>query len=114
MLGYLTPIGMFYADTIFYIFETSFKNDFRNTKTFIEKIKLQETLAKVSVLLLENNGDTSALRRDNELSYENCKAKEHNGLVVGQFRYSRGLLVSCVVDNGSLILLRNGFHDICD
>ena len=200
LLGYLTPIGMFYADSIFYIFETgdlieipklpitvddelfsqyakefllmsayqflsgnklnnipktlleevetdiyglsvwgelmwdqikqkilperliqlpnlkyeeSFKKDFISNNSPAERIHLQETLAKVSSLLSDNANDTSALKRDNGLSYENCKIKKQ-GKTIGHFRYNQRQRVSCIADNAGLILLRNGFHDVCD
>jgi hypothetical protein len=199
LLGYLTPIGMFYADSIFYIFETgelieipklpitiddslfasrakefllmnanyflskdevskipltllepvdenhfglsvwgelmwsqskktilakelislptlhyeqSFKNDFNSNNTDEEKIQLQETLAKVSRLLQEHNNDTSVLKKDNGLSYENCNVKK-NGKTIGHFRYNKAQRVSCFREKHGLILLRNGFHDVC-
>ena len=200
LLGYLTPIGMFYADSIFYIFETgdlieipklplrideelfakyaeefllldanfflekdkvsaipltllenvtnnlyglsvwgelmwsqvkqkiltqnllklphigyekSFVDDFNNRNNNQQKIQLQETLAKVSRLLHDNKNDTGVLRRDNGLSYENCKVKKQ-GKTIGHFRYNQAQRVSCIVEKDHLTLLRNGFHDVCD
>ena len=201
LLGYLTPIGMFYADSIFYIFETgelieipklpikvdetlfseyaaefllmnesyfidekrlinipqtlleeagegkfglsvwgelmwdrikeniltkmliplpgikysqTFKNNFKDKNTDIQKIQLQETLAKVGRLLLENGNDSSALKRDNGLSYENCRVKKHESKTIGHFRYNQSQRVSCVVTDNGLLLLENGYHDVCD
>ncbi|GAB4295124.1 MAG: hypothetical protein Kow0068_19850 [Marinilabiliales bacterium] len=94
-------------------YEPSFKNDFNEKNTNEQRIQLQETLAKVSCLLLENNYDISALKKDHGLRYENCKGKK-NGKTIGHFRYNQAQRVSCIAEKNGLTLLRNGFHDVCD
>lgn len=93
-------------------YERSFMDDFRNENSTTERVKLQETLAKVSGLFLSSNFDASVLKRDNGLSYENCRNKI-KGQTVGHFRYSGNDRVSCIAENNKIRLLRNGFHDVC-
>jgi putative CRISPR-associated protein (TIGR02619 family) len=77
-----------------------------------DKVSLQETLAKVSALLMESKGDISILKKDGGLQYENYNDKfdeEHN--IIGHFRINRGDRVSCVYKNNTLVLRKFGRHD---
>lgn len=87
------------------IYEKSFEKDFKKTEKANDKVKLQETLAKVSHLLHSHNGDSSALKKDGGLQYENYA----NG--IGHFRVSQSLRVSCLKDGANLRLRHFGAHD---
>lgn len=91
----------------FLCYEQSFIEDFKKTRNAKEKAKLQETLAKASVLLQSSNGDIAELRKNGGLQYENYA----NG--IGHFRISDALRVSCIKDeNTNCLRLRHyGVHD---
>jgi len=95
-------------------YQTSFMTDFENKNTKEDRLRLQERLAHVSSLLIESKGDSSILKKDNGLRYENCRIKKFDGQIVGHFRYSGKLRVSCVSLNGKLLMLHNGSHDVCN
>jgi putative CRISPR-associated protein (TIGR02619 family) len=75
-------------------YEESFKRDFERHGQVQEKIKLQETVAKVACLLQENNGDPGCLRagRGGGILYDNYSGKNSH---LGHFRLSKGPRVSC-------------------
>lgn len=91
------------------IYSESFKKDFKDNKRDV--VKLQETLAKVSFLLLQNNNDISILKKDGGLQYENYANKKENGEPIGHFRITQEIRVSCIYKNNKLILRRFGAHD---
>ena len=77
-----------------------------------DKISLQETLAKVSKILLESNFKIAELKRDGGLQYENYNnKKDENDNPVGHFRITQGDRVSCVVKDKHLYLRKFGRHD---
>lgn len=88
-----------------------FRKHFREV-TPNEKVELQEKLARVAALLDLNKGDTVALKRDNELKYENYANKNNAGAPIGHFRLNnQGDRVSCTSQEGSLLLRKFGAHD---
>ena len=77
-----------------------------------DKIELQETLAKVSKILIENKGNPSKLKQDGGLQYDNfVSKKDDNGNVIGHFRINQADRVSCVYRNEKLFLRKFGRHD---
>ncbi len=70
-----------------------------------EKLKLQETIAKVAQLLIKSNGDTSILKRDPGLQYDKYTNMKGD---IAHFRVTQGLRVSCTSSNGVLLLHRYG------
>ena len=89
-------------------YEGKFSRDFRQISNK-EKFALQEVLAKVSSLLESHNGDTSALKSDGGLQYDNyTNQRTPDGSPIGHFRVSQGLRVSCVMNGGILTLRRYG------
>lgn len=93
------------------IYEDSFKRCFKEIKNASERIKLLETLAKVSSILLNSNGDISGLKRDGGLQYENYENKLVDNLPIGHFRVNIGDRISCVYKNNKLYLRKYGRHD---
>lgn len=93
----------------FITYSNKFKHDF--DRGIRDRMRLQETLAKVSVKLQEHNGDSSALRGGG-LNYENYQnIRDDEGRSVGHFRISGETRVSCIVKDGILELRRFGPHD---
>lgn len=77
-----------------------------------QRIDLQETLAKVAMLLEEHHGDTAILKRDPGLQYDNYTGKQTpQGDPIGHFRLNQGRRVSCVIDKEQLVLRNFGEHD---
>ncbi len=92
----------------------TFRKDFENADRK-NRAALQEILAKVSGILEDNQGDTSALKRHGGLQYDvytNRRAKD--GRPIGHFRVSQSRRVSCTAENGVLRLRRYGEHSIND
>ncbi|OGI05126.1 MAG: hypothetical protein A2X42_05625 [Candidatus Margulisbacteria bacterium GWF2_38_17] len=91
------------------VYENNFKNDFKSIVSADEKVKLQEVLYKVQKLM--KKGDTSQLKKDGGLQYENFENKKYNGLPIGHFRVTQERRVSCVASTGKLYLRKYGAHD---
>ena len=87
-------------------YSESFKKDFKDHKRDV--VKLQETLAKVSLFLLEKNNDVSILKKDGGLQYKNYVNKSENGQPIGHFRVTQETRVSCIYRNNKLILRHLG------
>jgi putative CRISPR-associated protein (TIGR02619 family) len=87
--------------------EGTFKKDYDKISNYKERVKLQETLAQVSGLLEESNGDTRDLVKSVSYSpYKGAKDKEVYHFYVGiHWR------VSCKLSNGNLTLRYYGTHD---
>ena len=93
------------------VYSNEFKKLFAKA-TDGDKINLQETLGKVSKILIENNGNVSQLKKDGGLQYDNySNKKDENGNPIAHFRLSSGDRVSCIFSNGKLILRKFGRHD---
>jgi putative CRISPR-associated protein (TIGR02619 family) len=86
------------------VYQDTFKRDYNQIKESRERIKLQETLAKVSYLLEQNKGDTSVLKQDGGLQYDKYTNKSN----IEHFRVNQGIRVSCHSEQGQLILYRYG------
>jgi len=83
-----------------------------NEATDTDKVILQETLAKVSKILMENDFDISKLKQDGGLKYENyTNKKDENNNSIGHFRISQSDRISCVAKNRKLYLRKFGRHD---
>ncbi len=93
-------------------YAASFRRDFDELRTNRrERIELNKSLARVSVMLEQSNGNTVALRTDGALQYDNYTKLPG----IGHFRINnRGWRVSCTSDQGRLLLRRFGPHTIND
>lgn len=91
-------------------FLPSFKKDFQKPHSAREKVKLQETMAKISCLLQENNGDIACLKggRSGGILYKNYSG---NNVHLGHFRVGLGPRGSCEYKNNKLLLRHFGEHD---
>lgn len=91
------------------LYEDSFRRDFKNASSD-ERVDLQRTLAKVSLLLEE--GGVARLKQDGGLQYDDyTNRRTAAGQPIGHFRLNRGRRVSCVVEGAGLRLRRFGNHD---
>jgi putative CRISPR-associated protein (TIGR02619 family) len=92
------------------VYEESFRADYNSTKDSKKRIKLQETLAKVSVILEKSKGNTAALRGNNAggIFYDSYTGK-HSG--IDHFRLNDDWRVSCIIEKGQLVLRHFGKHD---
>ena len=93
------------------IYAPTFKTDFKNSNRALDKMKLQEVLAKTSILLEKERGSTRLLKTDSGLLYEDLNNRSLQGRPVGHFRVTQSLRISCVAENGGLRLLHYGEHD---
>jgi len=94
-------------------YSDDFKKDFNKYTDSNYRIKLNETLAKISAKLQEKF-DTSNLKKDHGLQYEKCKNKVFQNSPVDHFRIDEGNRASCCIVNNKMILIHHGFHDVCD
>jgi putative CRISPR-associated protein (TIGR02619 family) len=87
-------------------YKLSFIDDYKKIENNLEeKIKLQEIIAKVAVLLQKSNGDTNILKKDGGLLYEKYTNMKSD---IAHFRVTQGIRVSCTSSNGILLLHRYG------
>lgn len=89
-------------------YENTFERDFRNITDNNEKNKLQETLAKVSSILLNEN--FNYLRDYEGLGFKQYHTKAE-GVTVEHFRVTLKLRISCIFKNGVLKLRYYGSHN---
>ncbi|MEA5537323.1 putative CRISPR-associated protein [Crocosphaera sp. XPORK-15E] len=82
----------------------SFRRDYNNVNDKSQRVKLQETLAKVSYLLHKYQGDRGVLRRDGGILYETYTQYSN----IEHFRVSLNWRVSCISDNEKLVLRHFG------
>lgn len=86
-------------------YESSFEKDYGNIKDIKEKLQLQETLAKVSCLLMKHDNDTTPLKEDGGLQYEVYKKSDRKQVEgLAHFRVTQALRVSCVKVKDALLL----------
>jgi hypothetical protein len=88
-------------------YEPTFLNDYQQVQNQNQRVKLQETLTKVSHLLSKSKGDTTLLRQDGGLQYSRLT----NSNNIDHFRVTQDLRISCKAEGGKLILRRYGEHD---
>ncbi|GAB4302674.1 MAG: hypothetical protein Fur0025_43610 [Oscillatoriaceae cyanobacterium] len=85
----------------------SFREDYNKIRDKNERLKLQETLAKVSRLLEESDGNTQAINSVDSINYTRYQGS--NG--IDHFRVTLSQRVSCEAVGGKLILRYYGTHD---
>jgi len=83
----------------------SFIKDFKGHHNRVNRVQLQEALAKVAMLLEGSGGDRATLSRDGGLKYEKLTGK-HAGM--GHFRTALGVRVECRETDDGLELLHFG------
>lgn len=87
-------------------YKSTFLDDYRKIEnTLDEKIKLQETLAEVALLLHKSKGDTSVLKKHPGLQYDKYTNMKGD---IAHFRVNQGIRVSCTSVDGKLFLHRYG------
>jgi putative CRISPR-associated protein (TIGR02619 family) len=93
-------------------YTSSFERDFRKADKPV-RVDVQCKLAQASVLLVDNDGDVTALKQHHGLQYDNYTGQRtRDGKPIGHFRLDRGDRVSCVMQSdGTLLVDRWGGHD---
>jgi hypothetical protein len=86
------------------VYSDSFRADYNHIKDAKERLKLQETLAKVAVVLERSGGNPAPLKADGGVQYD----KYVNQNRIDHFRVTQGLRVSCESRTGQLVLRRYG------
>lgn len=91
----------------------SFRRDWQDQRANRpERLELQQRLARVAALLDQSSGDTSCLKRDGSLQYDNYAGANAR---IGHFRVNnRGWRVTCTSEGGRLRLRRFGPHEVND
>ncbi len=87
-------------------YQDNFRADYNKIKEKYKRVKLQETLAKVTRLLNESNGDTAILKQHGGVQYDRYVNKSN----IDHFRITQGIRVSNTVSGGKLILRRYGLE----
>ena len=87
-------------------YNPTFQDDYQKITTPREKVKLQETLAKVSTILKESNGNIQGLTQTG-LKYSPYEGVSN----IDHFRVDLSMRISCQKDKGNLILRYYGTHD---
>jgi hypothetical protein len=93
-------------------YDSSFIPDYNQIARPEDKVQLQETLAKVSMLLQQSHGDTIRLKQDSQLRYDNYEKKSLHGQPIGHFRVTQALRVSCISKSGVLYLRKYGLEPV--
>jgi hypothetical protein len=74
------------------------------------KVKILETIAKVSVKLENANGDTTELSKG-ALQFSPLESKTFEGKKIYHFRINSDLRINCIKENNKLVLTEFGTHD---
>lgn len=89
-------------------YDPQFLRDFEQHDNRRNRVKLQETLARVASLLEASGGDRASLARDGGLRYERLAGKQAG---LDHFRVDLSLRVECRPVNGGLELVAFGEHE---
>ncbi len=81
-------------------YQDTFRGDYNKIREKHKRVKLQETLATVTRLLDESNGDTTILKQHGGIQYD----KYTNQGNIDHFRVTKSIRVSCVCKQGKLTL----------
>nr|WP_191759312.1 hypothetical protein [Komarekiella delphini-convector] len=87
-------------------YQDTFRGDYNRVKEKFKRVKLQETLATVTRLLDESNGDTVILRQHGGIQYDRYVNKGN----IDHFRVTQDTRVSNTISQGKLILRRYGLE----
>jgi putative CRISPR-associated protein (TIGR02619 family) len=88
-------------------YSDAFLKDYNGISDPGKRVELQETIAKVSNLLVRNNSDLTQLKTDGALQYN----RYSNTKKIDHFRVNLAIRVSSVLVGQKLILLNYGTHD---
>lgn len=91
----------------------TFKDEFAKASS-LERESLQRTLAQVSTLLEDGDGNISSLAHHSGLKYYNyTNRRTADGRPIGHFRLNRDRRASCVMQsNGTLLMRHFGAHNV--
>ena len=89
-----------------------FRNDYNQTTDNTARVKLQETLAKIAVVLEDSGGDITVLNdRVSGLFFENFMQHDTD---IYRFRITGAIRASCKFENRGLTLIHYGQHQFVD
>lgn len=74
------------------------------------KLKIVETIAKISVLLEDAKGNTEVLSRGG-IQFSPLKSKEFEGKQLYHFRLDLGIRINCIKKGSNLLMIEFGTHD---
>lgn len=94
----------------FIIYHSNFKDLFNKERDKKLRIKILETLAKVSVILEESNGNTQNLSKGG-IQFSPLESKLFEGKQLYHFRLDLGLRINCIKKENNLLLTEFGTHD---
>lgn len=94
----------------FIIYHSSFKDLFGKERDKKLKVKILETLAKVSVILEESNGNTQNLSKGG-IQFSPLESKKFEGQQLYHFRLDLGIRINCIKKENKLLLTEFGTHD---
>ena len=81
-------------------YQDTFRADYNKVKKKHKRVKLQETLATVSSLLNQSNGNTATLKEHKGIQYSKLTNKGD----IDHFRVTQRVRVSCAFSQGKLNL----------
>ena len=94
----------------FISYEPDFTNKFHNEVDKKKKFNLLETIAKVAVILEDNQGNPKELNRGG-IQYSPLESKSYKGQPLYHFRSNLGTRINCISQNKKLVLTEFGTHD---
>lgn len=97
-------------ELLFIKYEGKFIKKYKDTVDNKTKIRLLETIAKVSVIMETSNGNTSELSKGS-IQYSPLLSQRYTDKQLYHFRSDLGLRVNCVPQERDLLLIEFGTHD---
>ncbi len=94
----------------FIAYHSKFQKQFSGLVDKNFKIKLVETVAKVSVLLERSDGSTTELSKGG-IRFSPLESQSFEGKILYHFRTDRGIRINCIKKESGLLLTEFGTHD---
>lgn len=94
----------------FIIYHNKFQKQFSELVDKNAKIKLIETIAKVSVLLERSNGSTAELSKGG-IQFSPLESQSFDGETLYHFRTDREIRINCIKKESGILLTEFGTHD---
>lgn len=94
----------------FIIYHSNFRDLFGKERDKKLKVKILETLAKVSVILEESSGNTQNLSKGG-IQFSPLESKQFESKPLYHFRLDLGIRINCIKNENKLLLIEFGTHD---
>lgn len=91
-------------------YHKKFIDQYRATIDKKQKLKIVETIAKISVRLEEAKGNTAILSKGG-IQFSPLESKKFEGKQLYHFRLDLGLRINCIKEGNNLLLIEFGTHD---